>query len=638
MRSRTMPLVLPSLRGYQASWLWPDVAAGLTLVAIAVPEQIATAKLAYMPAAAGLYAFIAGSLLFVLLGSSGQMSVGADSTIAPILAAGAAGLAAVGTPRYMHLVSFLTVMVGAVVIASGLLRLGWLCEFLSTPVITGVLGGIAVEIAVRQIPALLGLPGGGTTLVDRVRRITEQAGHANGWSMAIAAAVFAVLVLADRVDRRIPGALVGFVLSILAVAAFGLTSHGVAVLGPVHGGLPAFAVPSASLADARQLIVPALTIAFVCLAQTSAVVRAAGASSFGAAELNRDLVALGAGSLTASLSGSFAVNSSPPRTQVVTAAGGRSQLTGVVAAGLAFAVVLVATGLLKDLPDATLGAILLFIATRLFRVGDLKSILRFDRLEFALAVAALAAVALFGIETGIVVALLLSLADRTRRTARPSGAILGREPGTDHWIPPDVGRPTEQVPGILVYLIYAPLWYGNAEYVRLRILQMLDSAAEPVHALVLDANGMSDIDYTGARMLGELMAELKERKVAIRIARSSHLIHRQLKRCGLLQTLGPDRMFATVEEAVGALVAEAEGRPGHIVAAMAVAPRAARPWPEPENLIARLADGFTAAAQHETDPKQRKRLRKVGRTLSGAGHDLAVEVAADAITRPTGLD
>ncbi len=638
MRSRNVPLILPSLRGYQASWLWPDVAAGLTLVAIAVPEQVATSKLAYMPATAGLYAFIAGSLLFAVLGRSGQMSVGADSTIAPILAAGVAGLAAAGTPRYVHLVSFLTLMVGALVIAGGLSRLGWLCDFLSTPVITGVLAGIAVQIAVRQIPAILGLPGGGSTLPARLRKITEQIGHVNVWSMGIAAAVFAILLLAEHVDRRIPGALIGFVLSILAAAGLGLTSHGVAVLGPFHGGLPAFAVPSASLADARQLIGPALTIAFVCLAQTSAVVRGAGASSLGAGDLNRDLVAIGAGSLAAGLTGSFAVNSSPPRTQVVTAAGGRSQLTSVIAAALVFAVVLAIPGLLKDLPDATLGAILLFIATRLFRAGDLRSILRFDRLEFALAVTALLAVSLFGIETGVVVALLLSLADRTRRAARPSGVILGRVPDTDHWIPPDIGRPTEQAPGVLVYLIYAPLWYGNAEYIRLRILQMLDLAAQPVHALVLDANGISDIDYTAVRMLGELLAELKQRKVVPAIARSSHLIHRELKRSGLLQSLGPDHLFATVEEAVDTLVAQAEGEAGRKGTAMAAGQRIASQWPGPETLIARLADGFTAAAHHETDPKQSKRLRRVGRTLRGAGHDLAVEVAADAITPAPELD
>jgi sulfate permease, SulP family len=636
MRSRNVPLFLPSLSGYRALWLWPDVVAGLTLAAIAVPEQIATAKLAGMPAAAGLYAFIAGSLLFAVLGRSGQISVGADSTIAPILAAGVAGLAVAGTPRHAQLVSFLTLMAGALIIASGLLRLGWIGQFLSTPVVTGVLAGIAVEIAVGQIPAILGLPGGGTTLPDRVRKITEQIGHANGWSVAIAAAVFAVLVLAERIDRRIPGALIGSALSVLAVAAFGLTSRGVAVLGPIHGGGPAFGVPSASLADARQLIGPALTIAFVCLAQTSAVVRSVGASSLGAAELNRDLVAVGAGSLAAGLSGSFAVNSSPPRTQVVTAAGGRSQLTSVVAAAVVFGVVLVATGLLKDLPEAALGAILLFIAMRLFRADELKSILRFDRLEFGLAVTTLLAVSLFGIETGILVALPLSLADRTRRAARPSGVMLGREPGTDHWIPPDIGRPTQQVSGVLVYLIYAPLWYGNAEYIRLRILQMLESAAEPVHGLVLDANGISDIDYTGVRMLDELSAELKQRKVATAIARSSRLIHRELKRSGLLQGLGPERLFATVEEAVDALAAEAEGRAGYVRTTMRAGQRAAGQWPVPEILIARLADGFTTAAAHETDPKQRKRLRKVGQTLTGAGHDLAVEVAADAITHPEG--
>ena len=156
---------------------------------------------------------------------------------------------------------------------------------------------------------------------------------------------------------------------------------------------------------------------------------------------------------------------------------------------------------------------------------------------------------------------------------------------------------------MLVYLIYAPLWYGNAEYIRLRILQMLDFAAEPVHALVLDANGMSDIDYTGVRMLGELVAELKQRKVVTAIARSSHLIHRELKRSGLLQSLGPDRLFATVEEAVDTLVAEAEGEAGHKRTAMAAAQRAAGQWPVPEDLITRLADGFTAAARARDGPQ-----------------------------------
>jgi SulP family sulfate permease len=545
-------LAPPTLRGYQKSWLGADLGAGLTLVAIAVPEQMATARLANLPAVAGLYAFVAGSLLFALLGRSHHTSVGADSTITPVLAAGVAALAAVGTARYSHLVSFLALMVGALVLAIGLLRLGWIAEFLSTPVVTGVLAGIAVEIVVRQLPAILGLPGGGTSTVARVRAVAHQIGHSNGWSAGIAAAVLAVIVVAGRVDRRIPGALVGLVGSILVVAALGLRAHGVAVLGAVSGGLPTIGMPSASAADVRHLVVPALTVAFVCVVQTAATLRSS-TDAPSPADFNRDLVALGAGSVAAGFCGSFAVNASPPRTEVVAASGGRTQLTGLVAAAATLGVVLVATGLLRDLPQAALAAILVFVATRLFQVSGLRSILSYDRLEFGLAVVTLLTVSFVGIEQGVVVAMLLSLADRTRRSARPRDAVLGREPGTVHWIPPDVGAPTEQVPGVIVYLIYAPIWYGNADYIRLRIRAILDQASGPVHTLVIDANGVSDIDYTGVLALGQLATELKAMGVATGIARASHLVHHDLKHSGFLLDVGPDRVFASVEEAVEAL-------------------------------------------------------------------------------------
>jgi SulP family sulfate permease len=166
-------------------------------------------------------------------------------------------------------------------------------------------------------------------------------------------------------------------------------------------------------------------------------------------------------------------------------------------------------------------------------------------------------VSLVGIEQGILVAMLVSLGDRTRRTARPRDVILGRVPGTEHWIPPDVGRPTEGVPGVIVYLMYGPLWYGNAGYFRSRVRQIVASAPHPLHALVLDADAMSDIDFTGARTLGQLATELRRHGVTIAIARSSHLVHHDLKHSGLLQSIGADRLFASVDEAVKALAAEA---------------------------------------------------------------------------------
>jgi high affinity sulfate transporter 1 len=545
--------VVPTLQGYKAAWLGSDVLAGLTLVAIAVPEQMATARLVGMPAIAGLYAFVAGSLVFALLGRSRQMSVGADSTIAPIIATGVVAVVAVGTPQYDHVVSFLAIMVGALVVVVGLLRLGWVSELFSTPVITGVLAGIAVEIVVRQLPAILGVTGGGSSTVSRVRAVVDEIGHTNGWSVGIAVVVLALIVVAEHIDRRIPGALIGLVASIVAVAAIGLVARGVQVVGSIHGGLPSMALPSVSWLDARHLIAPALTIAFVVVAQTAATVRASSAGAPATQDFNVDLMAIGAGSLVAGVSGSFAVNSSPPRTGIVTASGGRSQLTSIMAALVVIVVVLFATGLLKDLPKATLGAILLFVATRLFRVKVLKQILSFSRWEFGVAILTGLIVAFVGIEQGVVVAMGLSLADRTRRAARPSDSVLGREIGTDHWIPTDIGRPTEQVPGVLVYLIYGPLWYGNADYVRLRIPAVIKEASGPVHGLVLDANGMSDIDYTGAQTLGALVDELKDAGVKTVIARSSHLVHHDLKHSGLLAIFGADGLCGSVEDAVETL-------------------------------------------------------------------------------------
>jgi high affinity sulfate transporter 1 len=539
-----------TLRDYQASWLGADALAGLTLVAVALPGQIATARLAGMPASAGLYAFAAGSLAYALLGTNRRLSVGADSTIAPVLATGVAAVA-VGS-GYGLAMAVTALMVGAALIAVGAFRLGWIADFLSTPVITGILAGIAVEIVARQIPAILGVPGGATTTIGEIRRVAGQVSHVNGWSVGIAVVVLAVIAGGKRIDHRLPGPLAGLILSIAAVHVLGLASrHGVAVLGAVPGGLPHVRVPYVSWSQLRRLPGLVLTVTFVCIAQTAATVRSSGAAA--TEDFNRDLIGVGAGSVVAGLIGAFPVDASPPNTAIATASGTRSQLANIMAAAGVLGVVLAATAPLADLPQAMLAATLVYIATRLFRVGELRTILRFDRLEFALATVALLVVALVGIEQGVAVAIVLSLADRTHRTARPQDAVLGREPGTDHWIPCDIGRPTEQLPGILVYLVYAPLWYGNADYFRLRIRHLVDAASSPVRAVIVDADGISDIDYTGLQALRDLAAELRKRGVSIEIARASHLVHHDLKHGALLAQLGAGHLFASVQDAVNAV-------------------------------------------------------------------------------------
>jgi len=551
MRARWVP---PTLRGYRPAWLGADALAGLTLVAVALPGQMATAQLANLPAVAGLYAFVAGSLLYALLGANRHLSVGADSTIAPLLATGVTVVAAAGTSGYGSVMAFTALLVGALLVAVGLCRLGWISEFLSTPVITGVLAGIAVEIVVRQIPVILGVTGGGTTTIDKIRQVAGQISHTNPWSVGIAIGVLAVIAAVQRISHRLPGTLLALILSIVAVDTLGLASHhGVAILGAVHGGLPHVRLPTVSWSQLRRMPVLVLTVAFVCVAQTAATVRRSAGGTTAGSTVNRDLIGIGAGSVAAGLIGVFPVDASPPNTAIATASGARSQLANTIAAVAILAVVLAATGPLANLPQAMLAAMLVYIASKLFQAGELRTILRFDRLEFTFAAATLLVVAVIGVEQGVALAMILSLADRTRRSARPHDTILGRAPGTDHWIPVDIGLPTEQVAGVLVYLVYAPLWYGNAEYLRMRIRDLIDAAPSPVHAVVLDAAAMSDIDYTGLQALRDLTTELGHRAVTIGIARTSRLVHHDLRHGAILEQLGPDHLFASVDQAVTAL-------------------------------------------------------------------------------------
>ena len=543
-------LLLPTLQGYPPAWLSPDIVAGLTLLAIAVPEQMATARLAFMPAPAGLYAFVAGSLMIALFGATGQMSVGADSTIAPVVATGVATVAVAGSPHYQHVVAATALAVGVMLLVVGLLRLGWVADFISAPVVTGILAGIGLEILVRQIPAVLGLPGGGTSTVSRVGKLIHQLPQTNGWTVGIGVVVLAVIVVSEKVNRRIPGALIGLVVSVVAVAALGLRHRGVQVIGAVPVALPALGPPRVPAHVLLHLTGTALTVAFVCVVQTAATARSLGTGNTASANLDKDLTGVGAANLVTGLIGSFPVNSSPPRSTVVAASGGRSQMASLVAAAGMLLVIAVATGLLSRLPEATLAAILIFVATRMFHVKDLRAMRRFDLVEYALALITMAAVALFGIELGVLVALGLSLAQRTRIAARPPDAIMGREPGTDHWIAEGAAGPTEQIPGVLVYLLLAPLWFGNAQYVVERISSLIDSAPQPIHALVLDAAGVSDIDFTGAQALHALLVRLRSRGVAVAVARASGLVPTDLQRSTLLADIGPDHVFENVEAAV----------------------------------------------------------------------------------------
>ncbi len=547
------PRVFTSLHGYQRAWASADLAAGITLLVIAVPEQLATSRLAGMPPITGFYAFVAGSVLFALLGSNPQMSVGGDSTIAPLFAAGVAALAITGSSHYVALVGILAVMVGLLVMLVKFLRLGWIAEFLSTPIVTGFLSGVAVIIIVHQLPDFLGLPALSGSDQHRIGEVVTHLGDANGWTVAIGVGVMLVMTVSARLNRRIPGALIGLVLSTALVAALDLQAHGVVVLGPIKTGTPSVGLHGLSWSAFQSLAPLAAVVALVIVTQTAATTRAFADQGGYDVDAGRDFLAVGAGSVVAGLVGSFPVDASPPRTGAVVTAGGRTQAGSLGAAAVMVALIPIA-GVLKDVPLATLAAVLIFIALRLFHVHDLVAIARFSRIEFALAAITLLAVVFVGVEQGITAAVILAILDRIRRSARPQLHVLGRVPGSTSWTPLEANPDAAQVSGVLAVLFATPIWYANAVHFREEVAAAL-ARQGPTQVLVLDTLGMSDIDFTGTRELARVLDASDRAHIRFGIARAGDHLRAALRQSGLEARIGVDHFYSTVDEAVTSLTA-----------------------------------------------------------------------------------
>jgi sulfate permease, SulP family len=366
-----------SLQGYRIGWLPRDLVAGLMLAAIAIPGQLATARLAGMPPETGLYAFAAGSLAFAAFGANRFMSVAADSTIAPIFAGALSAIAAAGTAHYTDLAILLAVLVGIVLLLVGLLRAGWLATLLSIPVTTGFLAGISIHIIVGELPALLGVSESQGHMLVRLADVLGRLGDANPYTLALGAGVLVVTIVTAQISHRVPGALIGLVGAGLAVALFRLDARGVTVVGALSVPLPHLALPvMPNLEDLTSLVPLALVVAMVCIMQTAAVASTFPSDPDEPDDVSRDFAGVGAGCVLAGLTGSFAVDSSPPSTAIIRDSGGRSQIASLAAVALMIALAVLAAGLMAYVPRAALSGILVYIAIKIFRVGEMIRIYR----------------------------------------------------------------------------------------------------------------------------------------------------------------------------------------------------------------------------------------------------------------------
>lgn len=545
-----------SLRGYKWSWLSGDVMAGLMLVAIVLPGQIATAHLAGMPAEAGLIAFAAGSIAFAAVGGNRFISVGADSTIAPIFATVIAAMALGDPSRHLALAATLALLVGGILVVAGLLRAGWLADLLSVPVTTGFLAGISIHIIVGQLPGILGVPTSPDShLLLRFLDVLGKLPQANPYAVTIGVAVLAATVGAHQLGPRIPGALFGLAAAALATWHFGLAARGVETLGALSAIVPSFSLPAIAFDDVVALLPLAATVSLVCMMQTAAVARAFPSTPGVAEDVSRDFVGVGAGSLLAGTTGAFAVDASPPSTAIIVDAGGRSQVAQLLAVLVIGLLAALAGAAAAYVPRAALDAVLVYIALRIFHVGDMIRIARHSSGEIYLVVASIALVVLLPIQMGVGLAIVLSLIHSTYLLARPNCARLERLKGTTVWWPPQRGTKgrsaaTETVPGVLVFAPAAPLTFINADYIRGRLDAALAETGN-IRLVVIEAAGITLIDYTGAQSLIETIERLRHRGIDVALARlEADRAIAAAQRSGLVDALGADHVFHSVEEAV----------------------------------------------------------------------------------------
>lgn len=552
--------VFASLQSYSLQFLARDLFAGLTLAAIAIPEQMATARLGGFAPQLGFFAFLAGSLAFAMFGSNRFLSCGADSTITPIFAGSLAALAASGDPQYLALAASLALMVGLLLLFAGVFRLGWIADLLSIPVTTGFLAGISVHILVSQLPGILGVEAPGGAMLQRIASLATHLNQTNPFTLLIGIGVLAIIALSERINARIPGALIGLALAGTAVVLLGLESRGVSVLGAVSAAPPALGLPDISAGRLTGLVSLSLIIAIVVMVQTAATTRSFPSSPDEPPDVDRDFVGVGVGSILSGLIGAFPVNASPPRTAVVSETGGRSQLAGLAAAAIVIALLAFGAALLGRIPNAALGGVLVFVALRIVRINQIVSICRQSLGEFLLIALTAAAIIVLPIEQGVGLGIALSLLHGIWSTTRARLVVFERVPGTSIWWPSSPHLPGEQEPGIIVAGFQAPLSFLNAYHFRRDVLDALQSRPQAARLLVLEATGIVEIDYTAAQILRDLIRKCHAGGIDFAVARLESIrAQAAFDQFGIDQLLGPDHSFRSVEEAVRAL--GSKGRP-----------------------------------------------------------------------------
>jgi SulP family sulfate permease len=548
----TAPVRFPILQGVlpiTVARIPAEILAGITLAAIAIPEVMGYTKISGTPVITGLYTMLIPTALFAVFGSSRHLVVGADSATAAILASALVGIAATGSDQYLALAGVLALMAAVFLILARVMRLGFLADFLSRTVLIGFLTGVGVQVALGQIAGMLGLEGGGHGTLGKLWNDLQQLGQVSHYELMIALSALVVIVGCKKVSKKIPGALIAAIGAIVTSWAFGLDKQ-VHVVGAVPGGLPYLGLPKVDWNwQVITTLIPTAFATFVVILAQSAATSSAYATRYGERfSENTDLVGLALANIGAGLSGTFVVNGSPTKTQIVDSAGGRSQLSLLVMAGIVSLVLLFLTAPLAFMPEAALSAIVFLIGVGLIDLAGMRRVYKQRRSEFWVALVTALTVVVLGVQQGILLAIALSLIEHTRHGYRPKNAVVvpGESGGRQ---PQPVATAAQAAPGLAIYRFTHSLYYANCQQFADEISFLASTAEPPLRWLCLDASAVDDVDYSAAETLRSVHAKLQARGIRLIVAEEMEEFKCKA-RYQLRELLGEDAFYDHLEDVV----------------------------------------------------------------------------------------
>lgn len=539
------------LPAYARTFLRSDLISGITVWGVMVPVAMAYAQMAGAPPEAGLYAAFSALLAYAIFGTSRHLKVTASSTMAAMSAAVVAAMAGGDADRYLALTAALALTVGVLLLLAGIARLGFISDFLSKSVVTGFVFGLAITIAIGQLPKLFGVPATSGNSFEQLAGLIAELDQTNPWTLILGIGALAVIFLIKRFAPRIPAGLVALVLGILAVTIFNLDQYGVSIVGAIPTGLPAPGLPDISLSDLPYLITGAVGIVFLAVGESLGGARAFAARYRYEIDPDQELIALGAANLSAGLFQGFAVDASLSSTATADEAGARTQLSSIVTAALIIITVIALAPLFHNLPDAVLGAIVIASVIGLMNVPELRRYFASNRIDLVLAMVALLGVISTDVLTGLIIAVFLSLIIILYRASRPYMAVLGKVPGQPAAYG-DLARHPENlvVPGLLIVRLDAALYFLNANVARSQLLTLIAASQPAPQAVLFDLGASADLDIASLDMLKHLVVELDEIGIDVLLAQVRGSVRDRLRQASLMTEIGEDRVYQSVTAAV----------------------------------------------------------------------------------------